>query len=75
MLEPMLNRKHDVIDHIFTVMVKYLQNYRIYPLLTRSLGTETDAATRLHGYFKIQLEGSRKDVEHGCGVKKLFFWL
>jgi hypothetical protein len=71
----MLNGKHNEIDHNFTVddevftKLLYLVD-GIYPSLTRFLGTKTDAATRLDGYFKIVEEGSRKDVEHDYGILK-----
>jgi len=41
--------------------------------LSQFLGPETDPATKLDGTFKIEQEGTRKDVERGFGVLKIQF--
>jgi hypothetical protein len=42
--------------------------------LSRFLGTETDPATKLDSSFKVDQEGSRKDVERRCGVLEIIFF-
>ncbi len=78
LLESMLNGQHDDIDHefvldgeVFTKLFYLVDG--IYPSLTRFLGPENDLATELDGSYKIDQEGSRKDVERGYGVLKLKF--
>jgi hypothetical protein len=80
LLESMLNGKHDDIDHefvlygeVFTKLFYLVDG--ICPSLTRFLGPEIDPATELDGSYKIDQEGSRKDVERGYGVLKLKSWL
>jgi hypothetical protein len=74
----MLNGKHDQIDHDFVLdgevfsKLFYLVD-GMYPSLTRFLGPENDPATQLDGSYKIDQEGSQKDVEHGYGVLKTKF--
>jgi hypothetical protein len=78
LLELTLNGNHDKIDHEFThdgkafIKLYYLVD-GIYPSLSRFLGPETDPTTKLDGSFKIDQEGSRKDVECGYGVLKIKF--
>jgi hypothetical protein len=78
LLESMLNGKHDEIDHdyvldgeVFSKLFYFMDG--IYPSLTRFLGPENDPATELDDSYKIDQEGSRKDVERGYGVLKLKF--
>ena len=80
LFESMLNGngKHDEIDHDFVLdgevfsKLFYLVD-GMYPSLTRFLGPENDPATQLDGSYKINQEGSRKDVERGYGVLKIKF--
>jgi len=58
LLESMINRQHDMIDHEFSLngvlfnKLFYLVD-GIYPSLSCFLGPETDPATKLDGAFKI----------------------
>ena len=80
LLESMLNGNHDKIDHEFTLDGKAFKKLyylvdRIYPSLSQFLRPETDPTTKLDGSFKIDQEGSRKDVKRGYGMLKITFLL